>query len=98
ALWNSVRQDYLVWTQLSNGPGVVDLFWYKNASSSMPPGDAPGVNTYRLFNCSLAQHTVSVWIKDATNGGPFAHMGYLDQQYGSPGCPASGSTPFVFHP
>jgi hypothetical protein len=99
ALWNSVRKDYLVFTnQISQGIGLVDLFWYKDVPGSGGAPGSTGVNTYRLYNCALDQQAVSVWIKDVTNGTPYARMADLNQQYGADGCPTGPSVPFTYHP
>jgi hypothetical protein len=56
------------------------------------------VKTERVLNCSVDQQPVEVWIADQTAGGGFVDKGRVDQQYGSAGCPDSGSVPLTFSP
>jgi hypothetical protein len=95
ALWNSVRSDYLVYDG-GAGTGVVKLLWYGQTGGTPPP--TQGVKTYRLFNCSVQQHAVEVWVADQTAGGAFVDRGSVNQQYGPGGCVAPGSVPFTFTP
>lgn len=96
ALWNSVQNDFLIYDP-GAGLGVVSLNWYKTVHGSQPPPPS-GIKTFRMFNCSVQQHSVEVWIADLTAGGGYVDHGTLNQQYGSSGCIAPGSVPFVFVP
>jgi hypothetical protein len=98
ALWNSSAQAYLVHGYETWG---VSLKWYKvGGGSSATPTPIPthGVKTERVLNCSIDQQAVEVFIADQTVGGSFVDEGRIDQQYGSAGCPDSGSVPLTFSP
>jgi hypothetical protein len=98
ALWNSSAQAYLVQGHQTWGIG---LEWYRVGGGSSPsptPTPPHGVKTERVLNCSVEQHAVEVWIADQTVGGGFVDQGRVDQQYGSAGCPDSGSVPLTFSP
>ncbi len=99
ALWNSSAQAYLVHGHQFWG---IDLNWYRVGGGSPSPTPTPttqhGVKTERVLNCSVDQHAVEVWIADQTVGGEFVDQGRVDQQYGSAGCPDSGSVPLTFSP
>jgi hypothetical protein len=98
ALWNSSAQAYLVQGHQTWGIG---LEWYRVGGGSSPsptPTPPHGVKTERVLNCSVEQHAVEVWIADQTVGGGFVDKGRVDQQYGSAGCPDSGSVPLTFSP
>jgi hypothetical protein len=98
ALWNSSAQAYLVAGDQTWGIG---LKWYRVGGGSQPtptPTPTRGVKTEQVLNCSVEHDAVDVWIADQTVGGAFVDEGTVDQQYGSEGCPASGSTPLRFSP
>jgi hypothetical protein len=98
ALWNSSAQAYLVRGYETWG---IDLKWYRPSGSPSPtptPSPTHGVKTERVLNCSVQQQAVDVWIADQTAGGGFVDKGTVDAQYGSAGCPASGSVPLTFSP
>jgi hypothetical protein len=94
ALWNSRKQDFL---DFGNSSVTVNLFWDSQLPTA-PPTSAPGVRVYQLYNCSLDQQSVSVYVQDVTNNEPFARKGSIDEQYGPNGCAAAGSVPFTFNP
>ncbi len=96
ALWNSSARSYLV-------PGYqelgVSLNWYDGSPTSSNPNPTQrGVKTEQVLNCSFEQHPVEVFIADQTAGGGFVDKGRVNEQYGSAGCPALGSTPLTFSP
>ncbi len=99
ALWNSSAQAYLVQGHQTWGIG---LEWYRVGSGTSPtPIPTPvqqGVKTEQVLNCSEDQQPVEVWIADQTTGAAFTYEGTVDEQYGSAGCPAAGSTPLTFKP
>jgi hypothetical protein len=97
ALWNRAAQAYLVHGHQTWG---VDLKWYKpNGGTPPTPIPTKGVRTYRMFNCSIEQRSVEVWIADQTAGTEFVDKGTVSQQYGAGGsCVAPGSVPFTFSP
>jgi hypothetical protein len=96
ALWNSVKGDFLVFSA-GAGLGVVSLGWYKSVHPAPPPPPR-GIKTFRMFNCSVQQHGVQIWIADLSAGSGFSSQGSLAAQYGPGGCIAPGSVPFVFTP
>jgi hypothetical protein len=97
ALWNSSAQAYLVHGYQTWG---ISLNWYKVGGSSTTTVTQPvhGVKTEQVFNCSIDQHTVEVFIADQTVAGSFVDEGALNEQYGTGGCPAPGSSPYTFSP
>jgi hypothetical protein len=99
ALWNSSAQAYLVHGYQTWG---ISLKWYKvggGPTATPTPGPTQhGVKTERVLNCSIEQQPVEVWIADQTAGGNFVDEGSVGEQYGSEGCPASGSVPVTFSP
>jgi hypothetical protein len=98
ALWNSVRQDFLIVPgNESAGPGLVNLIWYKDWHPSTPPSPT-GIRMYQMFNCAPGGHDVTVWVRDATIGEPFKNMAGKQFQGDTGGCPAAGRSPFTFDP
>jgi hypothetical protein len=97
ALWNSSAQAYLVHGHQTWG---ISLNWYKVGGGSPTPTPIPthGVKTEQVLNCSVDQHAVEVFIADQTAGSGFVDKGTVNEQYGSSGCPAPGSVPFMFSP
>ena len=96
ALWNSSAQAYLVHGYQTWG---ISLNWYKvNETSTTATQPVHGVKTEQVFNCSIDQHTIELFIADQTVGGTFMDKGAINEQYGPSGCPAPGSSPTTFSP
>jgi len=99
ALWNSSAQAYLIAGYQTWG---VSLNWSNKVGGPSAPTPTPaptrGVKTEQVFNCSVDQQPVEVWIEDQTAGGGFVDLGSLAEQYGPGGCPAPGSVPGTLSP
>jgi hypothetical protein len=99
ALWNDAAQDFLVnGVNVTGGPDAAHsagLAWYKQTVFTPPPSH--GIKTDRIYDCSLAQHPVEVWVQD--NGGTFSDQGQVSYSGGSSGCGFNtGGTPLTFTP
>jgi hypothetical protein len=88
ALWNSVAKAFLVPGSRTWG---VQLVWGGETTPTTQPTPPPaGVKTFYVFNCSVEQRPMGMWVRDLTSNGAWTESGTIQQQYDSSGsCPGS---------
>jgi hypothetical protein len=99
ALWNKHANAYLVHGVQTWG---INLKWFSDAPPPPPPPPPTQttIKTYKVVNCTWPEeHTVQMWVKDLSAGGPYVNVGSAQPNwtnYGSCGPTTHSGTPFSY--